>query len=158
MRKNAIAVLLLVAGCASIPADAPLSEREQVLLHALVNREPAKINQLIADDFTCEVRAPGFTSESIVRPVRRFDLCTGLGHRRPGPGPDSTQFDLTRSAVIRSIDVAETDGTATVTMEQSYFGWMPYDGPFERRSRVIDTWTRNGGEWRLAKRVSEPLS
>ena len=158
MRKTAILLVLALAGCAgstvsNVPSDAPLQERERLLTRALVNREVATLNQLLTDDFTCEA---GDLRVRIAPSVKRRTLCTGYGHQRPGSenGPD-----LSRSALIRSIDVQEsTPDTAIVVMEQSYFGWFPYDGAFERRSRVTDTWVKRDGEWRIAKRVSEPRS
>jgi len=157
MRKSAICLLLLLAGCAStVPADAPLPERERLLLRAVVNRDIPTINLLLADDFTCEVRSE--PQVSIAEPVQRFTLCTGYGHKRPASGPHDTSTDLTRTALIRSIEVREeSPESATVVMEQSYFGWVPYDGGFERRSRVTDTWVRHDGQWRIARRVSEPI-
>ena len=159
MRKTAILLVLALAGCtaatapSTVPADSPLSERERLLTHALVHHDIATLNQLLTDDFTCE--AANLRAE-IAPGVKRRTLCTGYGHQRPGSqnGPD-----LSRSALTRSIDVQEsTPDTAVVVMEQSYFGWFPYDGSFERRSRVTDTWVKRDGEWRIAKRVSEPLS
>ena len=158
MRKTAMLFVLALAGCASttlpaVPTDAPLNERERLLTHALVHHDMATLNQLLTDDFTCE--ATSLRAE-IAPGVKRRTLCTGYGHQRPGSqnGPD-----LSRSALIRSIEVQENaPDTATVVMEQSYFGWFPYDGSFERRSRVTDTWVRRAGDWRIAKRISEPLS
>ena len=155
MRKSAILLVLALAGCAAtmVPADAPLPERERLLTRALVHKDVATLDQLLTDDFTCEA---GNIRVSIAASVKRRTLCTGYGHQRPGAenGPD-----LSRSAVIRSLDVQEhSPETATIVSEQSYFGWFPYDGTFERRSRVTDTWVKRGGEWRIAKRISEPQS
>lgn len=158
MRTRGMAALLLLAGCTStiVPADAPLPERERLLTRALVNRNVPTINRLLTDDFQCTVQAERMMP--LAPSVQRFTLCAGYGHQRPTSSPDSTATDLTRHAEIRSLEVREESvDSALVVMEQSYFGWFPYDGPFERKSRVTDTWVRRGGEWRLAKRVSEPL-
>jgi hypothetical protein len=154
MRKSAIFLLLVLAGCASIPPDAPLPERERLLMHALVQRNVPTLNQLLTDDFTCEVQAD--RALNIAPAVMRFTLCTGYGHRRPESSL-TKEHDLTRAAVIRSLDVQESAEAATVVMEQSYFGWVPYDGSFERRSRVTDTWVRRDGHWRIARRVTAPI-
>jgi Domain of unknown function (DUF4440) len=160
MRNTAFGLLLvLAAGCASapVPSDAPLAERERLLLQALVNAGPATLNHYLTDDFSCDVRGP--KDIRLAPSVQRFTLCTGYGHQRPpGGGHDNRELDLRKSAIIRSMDVQEGTDRATVVMEQSYFGWVPYDGAFERRSRVTDTWVRRGGDWRIAKRVTEPLT
>ncbi|HVG23449.1 MAG TPA: nuclear transport factor 2 family protein, partial [Thermoanaerobaculia bacterium] len=154
MHKNAMALLLLLlAGCAAstVPADAPLPERERLLTRALVRHEPGVLDAFLTDDFRCEVQ--GMNDAAMPPSTQRRTLCTGLGHQRPG---SENGADVKRSAVVHSMDVQEIGSTATVRMEQSYFGWFPHDGGFERRSRVTDTWVQQRGVWRLAKRVTEP--
>ncbi len=139
-----------------------LVERERDLTHALVRDQRAAINELVVEDFSCTVMAKKpFTLRP---PSGRFNLCSGLGHdlsRRPDRPEVVVEAEkaLPRTSRIDDVRVESLgDTTAVVISTQTYTNWFPYDGSFQRRSEVRDTWTLVGGRWMLKERVTTPLN
>jgi hypothetical protein len=143
MRK-ALALLLLAAACATAPPpvqthEQAITAKERLLMRALARYDYGILNGLLSDDFTCSVVGDELNL-SLDRNRARFSLCTGIGQRRT---VEVLRMDITREA-----------DTAVVVSDQVYRRWVPYDGGFERRANVTDTWVRRDGDWRLLKRVS----
>jgi hypothetical protein len=169
-RFAALALLLPLAACASHDAalappqdlrpTAIVAEHERQLTRALVVRNHAGVNHLLAPDFTCSVT--GRFPFSLDSRAARYTACAGMGHdpsRRPAP-PEPMDRLLDRGprvAEIKSMDVTEDGPAIVVVSTQVYQHWVPYDGAFERRSRLTDTWLQVHGAWQLVRRISEPL-
>lgn len=165
------AVLALTFACAThhrAPAArtdreriAQLIDREQRLALALAQGKRAVVNSILAKDFRCAVEDhPWFTFERVPSPGT---ACTGFGHerRRDVIRPewiDAFHNGGPRIARIDDMAVKLSERGAVVVSLQSYTNWLPYSGPAPRRSRVTDHWIVEDGEWRLARRYSEPLA
>ena len=163
-----LSAVMLSGGCASSPPAvarpaspdvATIIELEDRLTWSLLRGHRNQVGSTIAPDFSCTMLSKkGITSPS----GGRYHLCTGMGHdlSRRAPRPRwlvNAERATPRSAEIESIDVVLDNGTATAISTQVYRNWRPYDGSFVRRSRVIDTWVRRDGEWKLLHRATEPL-
>lgn len=164
-RRFFIVPLLLLAVSASAQLSTSdtsmLVERERDLTRALARRQQAAVNELVAEDFSCRVM--GGKPFTLRTPSARFSLCTAMGNDL------SRRFDRTaavekaekaipRTATIESIRVESTDDiTAVVLSTQTYVNWFPYDGSFQRRAEVRDTWTQQRGRWLLKERITTPL-
>jgi hypothetical protein len=162
--------LLLLTACASRDAalvsrqdarpTAIVADGERQLTRALVRRNRAVINSYLAQDFTCTVT--GAHTFSLNATAARFTACAGMGHdmlaKATMPDPIlALENRAPRVAEITDMQVKEEGEAIVVVLTQVYHHWMPYDGAFERRSRLTDTWVHRGGEWRIVKRISEPL-
>lgn len=163
--RTLAALSLLLAACASTPVvkqTDDLQERERQLTRALVRYDRNALNQLLADDFTCEAITDDNKTIGFNTVNGRFSLCTAIG--LPGPTIDHPEWmeDLDnsrgrRNAEVTAIDVQQQGDTATVQSVQIYRRWYPYDGSHERLARVTDTWQRREGSWRLTHRLSQPI-
>jgi len=101
--------------------------------------------------------APPVQNLSLDRNRARFSLCTGIGQRPPAVRDEqieSLEKGLPRSVEVLRMEIKREADTAVVVSDQVYRRWVPYDGGFERRAKVTDTWVRRDGDWRLLKRVS----
>lgn len=167
----AVSLLIPLAACASQPradsaprdsraAVATVEAKERQLLRSLVLYNRAGSNDLLADDFTCTVsgRYP-FT----LNPVQaRYTVCAGLGHETLGRSELNEAIRiredrLPRIGGILSMNSSAENGAIVVVSTQEYQHWQPYDATFVRRSRLTDTWMLRDGDWRLVRRISDPL-
>lgn len=160
-----VPVLLLAVSASAQPPStrdtSTLIERERVLTLALARDQRATVNALVAEGFSCTVMAEKpFT---LRWPSGRFSLCTALCHDLSGR-PDrmaavvKAENALPRAATIDRINVEWADDTAALVIStQTYVNWFPYDGSFQRRAEVRDTWTLQRGRWLLKERVTTPL-
>jgi hypothetical protein len=160
-----VSVLLLAVSASAQPPSRSdtfvLVERERDLTRALARYQHATVNELVAEDFSCSVMgAKPFTLRA---PAARFSLCTGMGNdpsRRPHPMEEVEEAEkaIPRVATIDRIRVEWPDETtAVVTSAQTYVNWFPYDGSFQRRAEVRDTWTLQHGRWLLKERITTPV-
>jgi hypothetical protein len=158
-------VLLLAASASAQPLSASdtsvLVERERDLTRALARGQRATVNGFVAEDFSCRVMAEKpFTLRA---PSARFSLCTALGNdlsRRADrmAAVEKAENAIPRVATIERIRVEPTDDTTAVVIStQTYVNWFPYDGSFQRRAEVRDTWTLQRGRWLLKERITTPL-
>ncbi len=160
-----VPVLLLALSASAQPlstSDASvLVQQERDLTRALARGQYATVNTLVADDFSCSVKSgKPFTLRP---PAARFSLCTGMGNdlsRRPHRTEEveAAEKAIPRTATIDRIQVESLDDTTAVVIStQTYGRWFPYDGPFQRRAEVRDTWTLERGRWLLKERTTTPL-
>jgi hypothetical protein len=142
-------------------ASSVVLQRERDLTRALTLGQRALVNQLIADDFSCSVT--GSKPLAFKAPSARYLLCTGMGNdlsrRFPRPAyVENAQKSLPRTATIDTIAVEPHDAVTVVAIStQTYGNWFPYDGFFQRRAEVRDTWTLHHGSWILKERITNPL-
>jgi hypothetical protein len=161
MRKALLALLLLAAACATAPPpvqthEQAITAKERLLMRALARYDYGILNGLLSDDFTCSVVGDELNL-SLDRNRARFSLCTGIGQRRTTVTDEqieSFEKGLPRSVEVLRMEITREADTAVVVSDQVYRRWVPYDGGFERRANVTDTWVRRDGDWRLLKRVS----
>jgi hypothetical protein len=160
-----VPMLLLAVSASAQPRSTSdtsvLVERERDLTRALARDQRATVNALVAEDFSCTVMAEKpFT---LRWPSGRFSLCTALGYdlsRRPDrmAAVQKAENALPRAATIDRIRVEWADDTAAVVIStQTYVNWFPYDGSFQRRAEVRDTWILQRGRWLLKERITTPL-
>jgi hypothetical protein len=171
IRFAALSFLIQWSGCAAhqaavaVPSDtvratAIVEDNEREILRALVHKHHAGKKDLLAADFTCSV--VGSHPFTLNRTAARFSVCAGMGHDLSARAEQSEvvqQFEnrAPRVGEIVSMETTARDGAIVVVSTQAYQHWMPYDGPYERRSRLTDTWEVRDGEWQLVRRISEPL-
>jgi len=136
-------------------------QQERDLTRALALGQRALVNQLVADDFSCTVTCS--KPLTLKAPSARYLLCTGMGNdlsrRFPRPAyVENAEKSLPRTATIDTIKVEPHDViTVLVISTQTYGNWFPYDGFFQRRAEVRDTWTLHHGSWILKERITKPL-
>lgn len=137
-----------------------LIDREERLTSAVAQGKYAVVNGFLAKDFRCAVADhPWFRFD---REPSRGMACTGFGHdwsRDPIQPVWVNAFHNQAPRIARIDDMAVklNDRGAVVVSLQSYTNWLAYSGPAPKRSRVTDQWIIEEGEWRLARRYSEPL-
>jgi hypothetical protein len=166
-----VSLLIPLSACAAQPpvaaaprdaraAAAIVEAKERQLLQSLVRYNRAGANGILADDFTCTVTGNHpFTLGTV---QARFSVCTGLGHEtlgrtEPNEAIRVREDRLPRVGEILSMSSSEENGAIVVVSTQSYQRWQPYDATFVRRSRLTDTWMLRDGDWRLVRRISDPL-
>ena len=160
-----VAVLLLAASASAQPLSttdtSALVERERDLIRALARGQRATVNALVAEDFSCSVM--GEKPFTLRAPAGRFSLCTAMGNdlsgrSRPAAAVEKAENAIPRAATIDRIRVESADDTTAVVIStQTYVHWFPYDGSFQRRAEVRDTWTLQHGRWLLKERITTPL-
>lgn len=139
---------------------AAVVEREQQLTSALAQGRTAAVNDILAKEFRCAVQDhPWFTFD---REPSRTSACTGFGHDHSKDVLRAEwlylyQANAPRLASIDDVAVRLHERSATVVSVQSYSNWLPFSGPTPRRSRVIDKWIQEDGEWKLISRFSQPF-
>jgi hypothetical protein len=141
MRAISLLCSLIVSislACAQTPAPKPLSPFEQELVNnekqfmqAMQNKDVAYVSQIVSNDFR-SIAANGDLQE-------KEDL---LGKAQEGLPKDLRVYDV---RVVR-LD----DGCAVVTYNQIVPGSRP------RYRHTSDTWTRDGGKWKLKFQQTTP--
>lgn len=159
--STVVAFAALLTGCAhsqstvTMNDEQQVAKREQELLRRMTNVRPQHTADLVAPGFRCEVIRDG-NALPLNDTAQRYSLCTGIGHDLPDAGALAKSFDKVapRTGIIEDMQVQLNGDSATVVSHQAYRGWVPYDGPYVRRSVVTDKWVRHEGEWKLSERVS----
>ena len=138
MAETLLALVLLVAGAPLPRQDAAqeLREAEARLAAALVAKDTAAFDRLLAEDFRLR-GAPDVDRATWIRNAR--ELCWG------------DRYELADVAVAR-----QEAATAIVTLVLTTFADPSTCEPALIRSAITDIWTRTADGWRLTLRHSAP--